>query len=109
MDALMVTLTPQAAEHLKDLVADEGPDAGLRLQVIPGGCSGFEYSLSLSAPEDGDEVIHEGGATVIVDRFSVPYLLGAQVDYEESFQGAGFIIKNPNASASCGCGKSFTA
>jgi iron-sulfur cluster assembly accessory protein len=105
----MVTLTPQAAEHLKELVADEGPGAGLRLQVVPGGCSGFEYSLSLGAPEEGDEVIEEAGATVIVDRFSVPYLLGAQVDYEESFQGAGFVIKNPNASASCGCGKSFTA
>ena len=105
----MVTLTPQAAEHLKALVAEEGPGSGLRLQVIPGGCSGFEYSLSLGAAEDGDEVIDDAGATVIVDRFSVPYLLGAQVDYEESFQGAGFIIKNPNASASCGCGKSFTA
>lgn len=105
----MVTLTPQAAEHLKELVAEEAPGAGLRLQVIPGGCSGFEYALSLGAPEDGDEVITDGDATVIVDRFSVPYLLGAQVDYEESFQGAGFIIKNPNASASCGCGKSFSA
>ncbi len=105
----MVTLTASAAEHLKDLVAEEDPGAGLRLQVIPGGCSGFEYALSLGAPEDGDEVVEEAGATVIVDRFSVPYLLGAQVDYEDSFQGAGFVIKNPNATASCGCGKSFTA
>lgn len=105
----MVTLTPAAAEHLKELVSDEAPGSGLRLQVIPGGCSGFEYALSLGAPEDGDEVLEDAGATVIVDRFSVPYLLGAQVDYEESFQGAGFIIKNPNATASCGCGKSFTA
>jgi iron-sulfur cluster assembly protein len=109
MDALMVTLTPSAAEHLKELVVEEEPGAGLRLQVIPGGCSGFEYALSLGAPEDGDEVVDDGGAKVIVDRFSVPYLLGAEVDYEESFQGAGFVIKNPNASASCGCGKSFTA
>lgn len=105
----MVTLTPSAAEHLKELVVEEEPGAGLRLQVIPGGCSGFEYALSLGAPEDGDEVVDDGGAKVIVDRFSVPYLLGAEVDYEESFQGAGFVIKNPNASASCGCGKSFTA
>jgi len=105
----MVTLTPSAAEHLKELVAEEEPGAGLRLQVIPGGCSGFEYALSLGAPADGDEVIEDAGAVVIVDRFSVPYLLGAQVDYEESFQGAGFVIKNPNATASCGCGKSFTA
>ena len=105
----MVTITASAAEHLKELVAEEGPGAGLRLQVIPGGCSGFEYALSLGAAEDGDEVIHAAGATVIVDRFSVPYLLGAQVDFEDSFQGAGFVIKNPNATASCGCGKSFTA
>ncbi len=105
----MVTLTPQAAAHLKELVVDHEEGAGLRLQVIPGGCSGFEYSLSLGAAEDGDEVLADDGAVVIVDRFSVPYLLGAQVDYEESFQGAGFVIKNPNASASCGCGKSFTA
>jgi len=105
----MVTLTTSAAAHLKELVGDEAPGAGLRLQVIPGGCSGFEYSLSLSAPEDGDEIIDDNGATVIIDRFSVPYLLGAQVDYEDSFQGAGFVIKNPNATASCGCGKSFTA
>jgi len=105
----MVTLTASAAEHLRALVAQEVPGAGLRLQVIPGGCSGFEYALSLGAPEEGDEVIDDAGATVIVDRFSVPYLLGSQVDYEESFQGAGFVIKNPNASSSCGCGKSFTA
>jgi iron-sulfur cluster assembly accessory protein len=105
----MVTLTPSAAEHLKELLVDEAPGSGLRLQVIPGGCSGFEYTLSLGAPEDGDEVVRNDGATVIIDRFSVPYLLGAQVDYEDSFQGAGFVIKNPNATASCGCGKSFTA
>jgi iron-sulfur cluster assembly accessory protein len=105
----MVTLTTAAAAHLKDLVVDEAPGAGLRLQVIPGGCSGFEYSMSLSPPEDGDEIVEADGAKVIVDRFSIPYLLGAQVDYEDSFQGAGFVIKNPNATASCGCGKSFTA
>lgn len=104
----MVTLTSSAVDALTGLLSDSSdPGSGLRLQVIPGGCSGFEYSLSLAPAEDGDEVIEQGGARVILDRFSVPYLLGAEVDYEESFQGAGFVINNPNATGSCGCGKSF--
>ncbi len=106
----MVTLTADARDKLRGLLADEGdPAAGLRVQVIPGGCSGFEYDLSLAGPEDGDEVVVDDGVRVIVDRFSVPYLLGVELDYEEGFQGAGFLIKNPNATSSCGCGKSFQA
>jgi iron-sulfur cluster assembly accessory protein len=104
----MVTLTSSAVDALTGLLAETPePDSGLRLQVIPGGCSGFEYSLSLAPAQEGDEVIEKDGARVILDRFSVPYLLGAEVDYEESFQGAGFVINNPNATGSCGCGKSF--
>jgi iron-sulfur cluster assembly accessory protein len=106
----MVTLTPEAKDKLRSLIdAEAEPGAGLRVQVVPGGCSGFEYDLSLSAPEDGDEVVDNDGVRVIVDRYSVPYLLGVELDYEEGFQGAGFLINNPNASASCGCGKSFQA
>jgi iron-sulfur cluster insertion protein len=106
----MVTLTDTAKDRLRTLVAEEGDlSAGLRVQVVPGGCSGFEYDLSLGAPTDGDEVVESDGVRVIVDRFSVPYLLGMELDYEEGFQGAGFLINNPNASAACGCGKSFTA
>ena len=106
----MVTLTDTAKDRLRALIADEAaPDAGLRVQVVPGGCSGFEYDLSLGAPQEGDEVMESDGVRVIVDRFSVPYLLGVELDYEEGFQGAGFLINNPNAAASCGCGKSFTA
>ena len=105
----MVTLTPQAKDRLRSLIADAEPDAGLRLQVIPGGCSGFEYDLPLGGPQEGDEVTDADGVRVIVDRFSLPYLAGVELDYEEGFQGAGFLINNPNASASCGCGKSFTA
>ena len=106
----MVTLTAEAKDTLRSLIAAEAdPGAGLRVQVVPGGCSGFEYDLSLSAPEDGDEVVENDGVRVIVDRYSVPYLLGVELDYEEGFQGAGFLINNPNASASCGCGKSFQA
>lgn len=106
----MVTLTEDAKGKLRALIAAESdPAMGLRVQVVPGGCSGFEYDLSLCGPEEGDEVVDSDGVRVIVDRFSIPYLLGVELDYEEGFQGAGFLINNPNASASCGCGKSFQA
>ena len=106
----MVTLTQEATDKLRSLIAAEADQsAGLRVQVVPGGCSGFEYDLSLAAPVDGDEIVEGDGVRVIIDRFSVPYLLGVELDYEEGFQGAGFLINNPNASASCGCGKSFQA
>lgn len=106
----MLTLTDTAKDRLRTLVAEQdAPGSGLRVQVVPGGCSGFEYDLSLAAPQEGDEVVESDGVRVIVDRFSVPYLLGVELDYEEGFQGAGFLINNPNAAASCGCGKSFTA
>ena len=104
-----VSMTPAAVERLRALIAESGQDnAGLRVEVNPGGCSGFEYALALEPPREGDEIVGEEGARVYVDRFSLPYLLGVELDYEESFQGAGFIINNPNASASCGCGKSFS-
>lgn len=103
----MVTITPAAVTALHDLLRDDHAADGLRLEVTPGGCSGFEYALTLSPAQDGDQVVERDGARVIIDKFSVPYLLGAEVDYEESFQGAGFVVKNPNATASCGCGKSF--
>ena len=104
----MVTLTNAATERLRTLVDEQSePDTGLRVEVVPGGCSGFEYAMSLQSPKDGDEIVESDGVRVIVDRFSVPYLLGVELDFEESFQGSGFVIKNPNASASCGCGKSF--
>ena len=106
----MVTLTPQAGEKLKALIEDEAePGSGLRVQVIPGGCSGFQYSMTFGTAGDGDEVVESHDVKIIVDKFSVPYLLGAEFDYEEGFQGAGFVINNPNSTGSCGCGKSFTA
>lgn len=106
----MITLTPVAGDKLKVLIATEAePGSGLRVKVNPGGCSGFEYAMTFDHPVDGDEVVEQHGVQVIVDRFSVPYLLGAEFDYEEGFQGAGFRINNPNSTGSCGCGKSFTA
>ena len=110
--ALMDRLKAQgvSTDKLRTLLqAEADPGAGLRVQVVPGGCSGFEYDLALAGPQDGDEVVVDDGVRVIVDRFSVPYLLGVELDYEEGFQGAGFLIRNPNATSSCGCGKSFQA
>jgi iron-sulfur cluster assembly accessory protein len=93
----MITLTPVAGDKLKELITNEAePGSGLRVKVVPGGCSGFE-------------VVEQHGVRVIIDRMSVPYLLGSEFDYEEGFQGAGFRINNPNSTGSCGCGKSFTA
>jgi iron-sulfur cluster assembly accessory protein len=104
----MVTLTAQAGEKLRTLLDTEAePGQGLRVQVVPGGCSGFEYALSFDSRQEGDEVVESEGVQIFIDRFSAPYLFGAEFDYEEGFQGAGFVIKNPNATSSCGCGKSF--
>jgi len=106
----MITLTPVAGEKLKQLINDEAePGSGLRVKVVPGGCSGFEYAMTFDRPGDDDEVVEQHGVSVIIDRMSVPYLLGSEFDYEEGFQGAGFRISNPNSTGSCGCGKSFTA
>ena len=108
--SIVVTLSPTARERLKILVEREAePDGGLRVTVVPGGCSGFEYALELGSAAEGDEVVEADGARVFIDRYSIPYLIGAEFDYEEGFQGAGFVIKNPNAESSCGCGKSFQA
>ena len=108
--APMITLTETAGSRLRDIIADEAePGSGLRVKVIPGGCSGFEYAMTFDMPADDDEIVEQHGVKVIIDRFSVPYLLGAEFDYEEGFQGAGFRINNPNSTGSCGCGKSFTA
>ena len=102
-------MTAAAQTKLAELLASEEADAGLRVSVVPGGCSGFEYSLALGQAEDGDEAIVDGDARIYVDKVSLPYLLGAEFDYEDRFQGAGFVINNPNATAACGCGKSFQA
>ena len=106
----MVTLTENASSKLKGLIAEEGDQGdGLRVKVVPGGCSGFEYQLTFDQPGETDEVFEQHGVRIIIDRYSAPYLVGAEFDYEESFQGAGFVINNPNSSSSCGCGKSFQA
>jgi iron-sulfur cluster assembly protein len=108
----MVTITERAAEKVKELLAAENDPSltALRVAVEGGGCSGFQYALGFdSAPEDNDEAWEHHGVRVIVDRFSLPYLQGSQVDYIDGLMGAGFQIENPNVVAACGCGSSFQA
>ncbi|MGI9628143.1 MAG: HesB/IscA family protein [Longimicrobiales bacterium] len=106
-----LTLTPGAIEKVQGfLAADEGgPESGLRVAVLPGGCSGFQYSVNIeAAPEADDEILTQGGIKIFVDPFSAQYLDGIEVDYLTSMMGSGFQFKNPQATGGCGCGSSFT-
>ncbi len=105
----MVTLTDIAAQKVGAFLAGQegATEAGLRVAVKGGGCSGFQYALALDERRDGDEIFEHKGIRVIVDQASLPFVDGSVVDYQESLMGAGFEVKNPNVVASCGCGSSF--
>ena len=104
----LVSLTEAAATKVKQLLADETDVGVLRIAIQGGGCSGFQYGLGFdTAAAEGDLEFEQHGVTVVVDPFSAPYLQGAEVDYVDSIQAAGFAVNNPNAVASCGCGHSF--
>ncbi len=106
-----VELTQEAAEQVRRLMGDENltPEtAGLRVAVLPGGCSGFQYGLNLEEERnEDDEVVVSQGIRLFVDPFSLQYLSGTQIGYASSFQGSGFTFGNPNATGGCGCGSSF--
>ncbi|GMV06710.1 MAG: hypothetical protein AMXMBFR53_29850 [Gemmatimonadota bacterium] len=107
----MLTLTQTAAQKVQDFIREHGVEtgAGLRVAVLPGGCSGFQYGLNVEdGPETDDEVLDLAGVKVFVDPFSAQYLDGVEIDYVTSFMGQGFTFRNPNASGGCGCGSSFT-
>ena len=108
-----LTLTERAAEEVQKFMVQEqvAPEtAGLRVSVLPGGCSGFKYSLNIEERALDDDMVHEvNGVRVFVDGFSAQYLSGITIDYVTSMQGSGFTFSNPNASGGCGCGSSFTA
>ena len=104
-------MTRTATEKVQDFIHEHGAqgEVGLRVAVLPGGCSGFQYGLNIEdAPESDDEVLDIGGVRVFVDPFSAQYLQGVEIDYVSSMMGQGFTFKNPNASGGCGCGSSFT-
>ena len=109
--SIQLTLTPQAAEQVRKVIASENaPEAtaGLRVGVMPGGCSGFKYSLSIEdAAADDDIVIESSGVRLFVDSFSGQYLNGVTIDYTVTMQSSGFTFENPNATGGCGCGSSF--
>jgi iron-sulfur cluster assembly accessory protein len=108
----MISLTDAAVTKVKGILEQERasmPAGGLRIYVQGGGCSGFSYGMVLDEVSDGDQIFETSGVKVIVDPMSLRYLEGAEVDYKEDLMGGGFAIKNPNATATCGCGHSFSA
>ena len=106
----MVTLTPVALAKVKEILSERKEEAGLRIAIIGGGCSGFQYQMTLEKESnDNDKVIDIEGLKVFVDSRSLPYLNGTEVDYVDGENGSGFKFDNPNARASCGCGESFDA
>jgi iron-sulfur cluster assembly accessory protein len=106
-----INLTPKALEMVKQMHAKEGLGAeqGLRISVVGGGCSGFQYSLSFDVQKEGDTAQEIDGAKIFVDEISLPYIAGTTLDYVEGLHAGGFRFDNPRASRTCGCGSSFSA
>lgn len=106
-----VVFTDAAAHKVGELIKEEQNDElKLRVFISGGGCSGFQYGFTFDENiEDGDSEVVNMGVTLVIDPMSVQYLMGAEIDYKEDLQGAQFIIRNPNAATTCGCGQSFTA
>ena len=104
-----ITLTDKAVEKIGELLSgqSEGTEQALRVAVRGGGCSGFQYALAFDRPKDDDNVFEVGGVAVLVDKVSMQFVFGSEVDYVEGLQGAGFQVNNPNVVAACGCGSSF--
>lgn len=110
---VMVVLTPVAAGEVVKFMEAEGVTAekgGLRVSVMPGGCSGFKYGLVIEDAQAEDDIsVEVEGIKIFVDPFSAQYLSGTTIDYVSSMQGSGFTFKNPNSTGGCGCGSSFSA
>ena len=106
----LLIFTDAAASKVKDLIEEEKNDAlKLRVFVSGGGCSGFQYGFTFDENvQDGDTKVEKNGVTLLVDPMSFQYLTGAEIDYKEDLEGSQFVIKNPNATTTCGCGSSFS-
>lgn len=102
--------TDAAANKVAQLLREEeNPELKLRVYISGGGCSGFQYGFTFDdAVQEGDVTVDKAGVTLVVDPMSIQYLMGAEVDYVENLQGAQFVIRNPNAATTCGCGSSFS-
>jgi len=105
-----LVFTDAAAIKVSQLITDEGnPNLKLRVFISGGGCSGFQYGFTFDEKlEDGDTRVENQGVTLLVDPMSIQYLAGAEIDYKEDLEGARFVIRNPNAATTCGCGSSFS-
>ncbi len=105
-----IIFSDSAAKKVGSLIAEEGNDnLKLRVYISGGGCSGFQYGFTFDEEvAEDDTQVENGGVTVLVDSMSVQYLNGAEIDYKEDLSGAQFVIRNPNASTTCGCGSSFS-
>jgi iron-sulfur cluster insertion protein len=105
-----IIFTDSAAAKVADLVAEEGnPDLKLRVFVQGGGCSGFQYGFTFDEiVNDDDTQMSKNGVTLLIDAMSLQYLMGAKIDYKEDLSGSQFVIQNPNATTTCGCGSSFS-
>ena len=104
-----ITLSERAARRIRDIMADEPENTMLRLAVDGGGCSGFQYKFDLVSTFHADDLkIERDGAIVLVDPLSIPFLAGSELDFVDDLIGASFQVRNPNATASCGCGTSFS-
>ena len=106
----MLNLSEKAVSKVTEIMGQQDPQPNaLRISVVGGGCSGFQYGFTFDdAVEEGDSSVKNQGVTLLVDPMSVQYLMGAEIDYKEDLQGAQFVIRNPNASTTCGCGSSFS-
>src|SRR6266511_4778253 len=104
-----ITLTDKAAGKIKELLGEQenGAEQALRVAVRGGGCSGFQYALAFDAPKEDDHRFENQGVAVIVDKTSMQFVFGSEVDWVDGLQGAGFSVNNPNVEAACGCGSSF--
>ena len=107
MLTLPPTVTPRAFDRLAEIGAGAQGKA-LRIAVEGGGCSGFQYEIALDEPKEDDLKLEHGGETVVIDSVSLPFLASATIDFSEELIGARFVIDNPNATSSCGCGTSFS-
>jgi iron-sulfur cluster insertion protein len=106
-----LVFTDNAANKVKQLIEEEGNnELKLRVFVTGGGCSGFQYGFTFEeSVNDDDTPMNKNGVTLLIDPMSLQYLTGAEIDYQENAEGAQFVIKNPNATSTCGCGSSFSA
>ena len=104
-----ITMTDRAAEKILQLLAGKDEGNGLRVKIVAGGCSGFEYKMAIDGPAPEDEVFEKNGARILLDPESFTHLNGTELDYKSELMQSGFVFNNPNAQGTCGCGASFSA